>query len=377
MTNSANGYLESQQISPPTLPKVSLYFKANNSDKVYHAQIEAVINNKFVVNFQYGRRGASLTSGTKTSSPVPFEAAKSIFDNLVQEKKAKGYTEGENGTPYQASESAGKVSGLVPQLLNFIEEDEVERYIQDDRWMMQEKVDGVRCMVRKVLDKVEGINRRGLVVNLPDPIVNEIKQLLSDISLDGERVGDTYYVFDILSLNGLSKASDGAEKRFRGVSYLIAKIMNSPALRLVRTGYTEAEKRELFAKVKLERAEGVTFKLKDSKYVPGRPNSGGNHLKFKFWATATVFVWAVNSKRSVAIEVSSFTGINIKVGNVTIPPNQEIPKVGQYIEVRYLYAYPNGSLFQPTYLGVREDKNSPDDYSTLKFKKVTEEEDEA
>jgi bifunctional non-homologous end joining protein LigD len=54
-----------------------------------------------VVNFAYGRRGSSLQTATKASSPVDLEAATKIFTNLINEKKAKGYTEGEAGTRYQ------------------------------------------------------------------------------------------------------------------------------------------------------------------------------------------------------------------------------------------------------------------------------------
>lgn len=42
------------------------------------------------------------------------------------------------------------------------------------------------------------------------------------------------------------------------------------------------------------------------------------------------------------------------VGNVTIAPNQPIPKAGAVVEVRYLYSYPGGSLFQPVCLGLRD-----------------------
>jgi bifunctional non-homologous end joining protein LigD len=45
------------------------------------------------------------------------------------------------------------------------------------------------------------------------------------------------------------------------------------------------------------------------------------------------------------------------------------------IEVRYLYAYPNGALYQPVYQGVREDKNYDECMiSQLKYKAGTEEE---
>ncbi len=46
--------------------RVTLYYRAGTSDKVYQAAIEPA-GPQFVVNFAYGRRGATLTTGTKTS----------------------------------------------------------------------------------------------------------------------------------------------------------------------------------------------------------------------------------------------------------------------------------------------------------------------
>ena len=114
------------------LPATSLYFREGGSDKEYHARIEAK-NDGFVVNFAYGKRGAALTIGTKTSTPTTLEAATKIFDKLVTEKKAKGYTPSTEGKAFAMTEKAGEVSGLLPQLLNPIEEDEVAPYLCDDR----------------------------------------------------------------------------------------------------------------------------------------------------------------------------------------------------------------------------------------------------
>jgi bifunctional non-homologous end joining protein LigD len=45
----------------------------------------------------------------------------------------------------------------------------------------------------------------------------------------------------------------------------------------------------------------------------------------------------------------------IPVGNVTIPPNHNIPVAGDVVEVEYLYAYKGGSIYQPVYRGKRTD----------------------
>ncbi len=69
----------------------------------------------------------------------------------------------------------------------------------DPLYCGQEKHDGKRLMVRKQGHTVEGINRRGLIVAVPDIIIREaMRQLAGDCLLDGEAVGDILHVFDVL-----------------------------------------------------------------------------------------------------------------------------------------------------------------------------------
>ena len=57
------------------------------------------------------------------------------------------------------------------------------------------------------------------------------------------------------------------------------------------------------------------------------------------------------TKRSIAVGLGC-----VLMGNVTIPPNHVIPAVGRIVEVRYLYCTGiGGSLYQPFYLGERDD----------------------
>lgn len=74
-----------------------LYFKEGNSDKVYEIDLCDTGNNKFVVNFRYGRRGAQLKEGTKTAVPMAMAEAERIFDEVEKEKLNKGYTTNESG----------------------------------------------------------------------------------------------------------------------------------------------------------------------------------------------------------------------------------------------------------------------------------------
>jgi len=78
---------------------VSLFFKEGNSDKEYHIQLEQS-GEGYVVNFQYGRVGNALQTGTKTDCAVSLEAAEKIFNKLEKEKRAKGYSDGEKKNPF-------------------------------------------------------------------------------------------------------------------------------------------------------------------------------------------------------------------------------------------------------------------------------------
>lgn len=70
----------------------------SSCDTIYRAEIKPK-DDGYVVNFAYGRRGGNMTTGTKTKSPVPLDEAKTIYNKLISEKTAKGYTREEHGTP--------------------------------------------------------------------------------------------------------------------------------------------------------------------------------------------------------------------------------------------------------------------------------------
>jgi hypothetical protein len=74
-----------------------LYFKEGNSNKVYEVDLCDVGNEKYVVNFRYGRRGAQLKEGSKTPVPVTLNEAEKIYDAVETEKINKGYTASESG----------------------------------------------------------------------------------------------------------------------------------------------------------------------------------------------------------------------------------------------------------------------------------------
>ena len=355
-----------------TNENITLYYREGSSDKVYSASIQPS-GPGFIVTFAYGRRGATLNIGTKTHSPVGFDEAKRIYDKLVKEKTAKGYTPGKDGTPYQHSEKKQRATGVLPQFLNPIDESEVEQYLTGDRWWMQEKFDGRRVLIRKQRNNVTAINRNGLTTDLSLLIVEAV-QLLSatDCLLDGEAVGDTYYAFDLLH-------SDITDMRASPYSVRHAMMMDladgveSDGLRYAEAVSETKQKRAMLDRLKREKKEGAVFKDSSAPYAPGRPASGGSQFKLKFTATASCIVASISrNKRSVALELLDGQA-RVTVGNATIPPNHTVPAAGTIVEIRYLHAYRGGSLYQPVYLGVRADIRLGDCAVTqLKFKAAGE-----
>ncbi len=347
--------------------RVALYYREGSSDKVYQAAIEPT-GNQFVVNFAYGRRGTTLTTGTKTSSPVDYAAAKKIYGKLVSEKKAKGYTEGENGTSYQHTDK--RPSGILPQLLNPVEEAEVELLLRDDNYCAQEKFDGKHLLVRKQDDDLEGINKKGFVVGLPQTVANELRSVTGSFIPDGESIGDDYHAFDLLEYNGENlRVLPYRIRLARLIDLLLLTRSDFKHIRLVQTAFSTQQKTQLYQRLRRENREGIVFKRLDATYTPGRPNSGGPQLKFKFVATLSAVVAKINIQRSV--ELGLFNGRSlVSCGNVTIPANHEIPTVGTVVDARYLYAAKDsGVLYQPLYLGPRDDVDPGECLvSQLKFK---------
>ena len=335
------------------MEQITLYYRQGSSDKVYQASIEPA-GGGHVVRFAYGRRGTTLQTGTKTNTPVGYDEAKRIYDKLVAEKTAKGYTPGADGTPYEGTDKAGQRTGIHCQLLNPVEEDQLDRLIADPAWWMQEKLDGRRLLIDKRGDRITGVNRLGLAVALPASLAADAASCDLDMILDGEAIGDTLHVFDVQLIGDDEIGGLRYTERHLRLMNLLGSFQH-PSIRFVHAAHSADEKREWFDRFKQHGSEGVVFKHTDAPYIAGRPASGGTQLKYKFCETASFLVGKVNARRSVALVL--FDGEASKpAGNVTIPPNHDIPQAGQVVECRYLYAFrESGSIYQPVYLGVRDD----------------------
>jgi bifunctional non-homologous end joining protein LigD len=357
-------------ITSTVVESASLYFKAGSSDKIYNATIEKE-DDKFVVNFSYGRRGSALRSGSKTSKPVSFDEARIIFNKIVKEKTSKGYKYLDDAVAKEihvAENIAETPTESKCVLLNPITEEQVEKYINDPDWIAQQKVDGVRFMLHKKSDKITAYNRRGLYANIPTDLWNDVKSHKDDFLIDGELIGDIFYVFDILEHNGKDlRDTSFCERDNILMNWVLST--KSKNIEYTETHYSKENKIEFYNKLINEKREGIVFKHKDAKYYVGRPASGGQYLKFKFYSTCSCVVKEINNKRSVGLGLYKGKKL-VDAGNVTISINFDIPAVNDVVEIRYLYARKqSGALYQPVYLGKRTDITHEEcQQSQLKYK---------
>ena len=341
-------------INPPK--QNTLYYREGSSDKVYHVSLEANGSpERFLVRFAFGRRGSTLQTGTKTPAPVDYDTALRTYNQLVASKLAKGYTPGADGTPYQHSGQEGRATGIYPQLL----EPMADTYalgllLIDPLYCAQEKLDGKRLMLHKQGNTVEGINRKGLVVSVPEAIAREAMSLPCDCLLDGEAVGETLHVLDLLESGGIDHRKSPYIDRLGLLAGLIPD--TSTAIQAVYTAHAAREKTRLYANLREQFKEGVVLKLLTASYAPGKTSGSGTQFKYKFIESASFVVTRVHpTKRSVSLGLYAQSEI-VDVGNVTIPPNHDMPQPGSVVEVKYLYAFrQSGAVYQPWYLGERED----------------------
>jgi len=344
-----------ENMTPPELPTASFFCQENASDKEYHMQVAAVADG-FVVKYQYGRRGATLTPGIKPAQPVPFDKAVKQFDSMCKERITKGYSLVGKTTTTTIEMVTRAKSGLMPQLLNAIDASALTDLFQNTAMCMQEKEDGERVMVSRKDAVITASNKLGFTRPLPQAVVEAILTLpCQEVILDGELVGNQYRVFDMLSLDDACQQQVSYLGRYAAYSDFLHDV-DSSAISIVKARFSPAEKSAHFELIKRNKGEGVVFKNIYAPYAAGRPNSGGSQLKYKFTESATCIVNRVShTRRSIALALLDEKGIPVPVGNVTVPVNMAVPRIAELVEVRYLYRYQNGSLFQPVLLGARSD----------------------
>lgn len=289
---------------------------------------------------------ANANGMTKEQAESAFKKLQAAYTIALTtaEKNAKA-------RPAPKPKSSAKTESVwTPQLLNVIDEAEAFRLARSHEWMMQQKYDGVRHTVVSDGHFIGATNKLGKVTEACLAVTETFRKKQGSFRVDGELVGDIFYAFDLLEADGQDLSHQPYKVRY---AFMEKWLPQSANVVLVK-GYVAEN--DVIARLKRAGAEGVVFKRLDAPYRAGRPVSGGDQLKFKFVKTASFIVGEQNGdKHSVALFLLDENGKEVHVGFCTIGGNKPVPTPGSIIEVRYLYAYRGGCVYQPAFLGERDD----------------------
>lgn len=334
-----------------------LYCRDVRHDKVYNVQL---IQSEagWSVLAQSGRRGSTLVVRDKVLN-ADYETAKREFDKVLKEKLTKNppykFVEGaEPAKPVQLARGKAILNkeNVEPELLTRITEVEAKMYAKrSDRYKCQRKRDGERRMVVFQEDHAYGINKNGDAIQLEGRFRGELERFcrqagVTSLVADGEEEAEEIWLWDILEFNADLRVMP-YRNRHEILSHFIGSlpVSLSEVIRLVDF--------ESFESLLAQRStiEGLCVKDLNASFRPGR---SGQHFKLKFEQSASVIVGPKLKKddhRSVATYLYDHGKLRY-VGNVGVPDKYALPEMDQIIEVRYLYAYRGGSLYQPKYFGV-------------------------
>jgi bifunctional non-homologous end joining protein LigD len=326
-----------------------------SSDKEYRTQITRQ-GSGYIVQFQYGRRGNTLQAGVKTNEPVPLDEAERIYERLVHEKTSKGYQPAKGNapaplapTPIEKTNMPGRTQYPV-ELLEEISREDAELFLKDSRYIMQVKLDGHRRQVEKLPDgRIISYNKKGEPKPLPLEVEHELAELpLKTFLFDGELIGNWYIVFEMLKENGVCLALLPYEERLNTAIKAIPKGTN---VTIVATWWTAKEKQAALAQLFKNRSEGAVFKLRSAPYHAGR----GSGRKYKFIKTVSCRVSAIKTKGHDNVTLSLLDGSKwVEVGRASAIGKGAI-RVGEIVEVKFLYCTEGRRLYQPRVLCKRDD----------------------
>ena len=223
--------------------------------------------------------------------------------------------------------------------------------LRNEKWGVEPKYDGIRTLVH-IHRGVQWRNRNDEELTKPTPAaVTDALNLPGAFILDGELVGDVYYVFDLPHFKHDVTHAPFAQRR--ELLREVIELIDHNDIRLTPHATSTMDKVNMDARARADRWEGLIFRQRDAPYQPGRRSV---YLrKHKFIHTADVIVSALGKEReSATLVLIDGAGSDVEVGRASIMGKDRI-QVGDVVEVAFLHAN-SGRLTQPRIMQVRTDK---------------------
>lgn len=288
---------------------------------------------------------------------------------------------------------------LKPQHFEWVESSAMGPYLTDDAWVAEQKLDGMRCMVRcssngtvrfftsggrELVQAAAALHFPQLIVELA-PLAAPDPEAEVEVVLDGELIPSTgtYWVFDIL----WTPAGSMTQLPF----YVRRSVLDSlfggwsqerrPHVRVVPQAVSTEEKQALAVACYDGGQEGLVLKRVDAPYA-WTGDRVATTLKAKFKTTADLVVTARNVGEGLNVKGEMTQTCNahlaaydedgtlVHVGACSMIGKPDA-RVGDVVEVEYLY-FTGTNVYQPTLLRIRDDK-LPTECLVTQFRHVSRE----
>lgn len=265
-------------------------------------------------------------------------------------------------TPIPVVEGPAPVTGmpeLRPMLANEIAAERMPTYLEDDGWWAEQKIDGHRVLIHVLDGQIMVLGRGGQAsqhgARFTQPHYKDIGRLPNCV-IDGELVGDTFWLFDLPHCDSRGITIDSPYRDRREALEWLYDWWgpNDQAYALLSTAKTDKTKAQLALECFQAGGEGLMLKNVTGPYKPGGRVS--TVLKAKFVKTADVIVTAVGTsgKENYVLSVYQDDKL-IEIGRCS-SIGKAVVEVGTVIEVKYLNLAANDRLYQPRMVKVRTDK---------------------
>ena len=355
-----------------TMQTVTLENTQAGHSKEYRLSLEAPQENLFMVVALWGKIGTSLTRTVKFSGDQA--QAEKQYAKILNGQLSKGYVIVGEKNDGQTAATTGtqaphgtikKVIARIPPMLCGPLQDraELEPYLLNDRYVLEEKFNGTRKEVLKTGNTLVITNKQGQPTGkgmLPVTQAEFLKVPFDfTVDIEDEPVGGGCVLLDILTLRG--KPVDHLVRQDRRPlleTFYLEAGFDGKIVRLSEQAVGQKAKRSFLTQMENQNAEGVIVKDNAAGYVGGE--AGRKHQwKYKFQATASFIVdqVGIGGKRNIGLALLDGT-TRIHCGKCAVPVNKSLDDiaVNDVVECRYLYAEPGSNkLNQPFYLGKRDD----------------------
>lgn len=292
---------------------------------------------------------------------VTFRKLTEAYESALRMSRHRSQVSPRPRQPVRDEDEVSDENLIIPQLLTEIDEDELQTYLDDNDFGAQEKKDGRHITLQILNNQFTVRNKKGQASDYSE-FETDLRIAGHDLLIDGEQVKTTFCTWDILEYDGQDLRNSSYIERYK----VLSQVNFGPTIKIVPLITNSQEKHRLLTELKSAGKEGIVLKRLSAHFSPGK---GVDQFKFKFYAEASVIVVAGRpGKASIGMELIDENGQREFVGfcSCALYP---LPPIGSIAEIKYLYAYPQGCLYQSAFKELRDDVDVEECTTTqLKYK---------